>query len=79
MNRKGVNRKMKEKWIESFNLLIPAKTVCSDDGKKSFFSGNRNGLSAIMGFYRGNQAGALKPSYLVSANYQLFHEPTFDK
>ena len=26
------------------DLLILAKTVCSDDGKKSFFSDNRNGL-----------------------------------
>ena len=70
---------MKEKWIESINLLILAKTVCSDDGKKSFFSDNRNGLTAIMGLYRGNQAGALNPSYLVSANYQLFHKPAFGK
>ena len=79
MNRKGVNRKMKEKWIESFNLLIPAKTVCSDNGKKSFFSGNRNGLSAILGLFHGNQAGALNPSYLVWANYQLFYKPAFVK
>ena len=55
MNRKGVNREMKEKLIESFNLLIPAQTVCSDDGKKSFFSVNRNGSSAILGLFRGNQ------------------------
>ena len=77
MNRKGVNREMKEKLIESLNLLIPAQTVCSDDGKKSFFSVNRNGLSAILGLFRGNQAGVLNPSYLVSANYQLFHKPAF--
>ena len=48
MNRIRVNRKLKEKWIESFNLLIPAQTVYSDDGKKSFFSGDKNGLSAIL-------------------------------
>ena len=53
MNRKGVNREMKEKLIESFNLLIPAQTVCSDDGKKSFFSVNRNGLSAILDCFVG--------------------------
>ena len=55
MNRKEVNREMKEKLIESFNLLILAQTVCSDDGKKSFFSVNRNGLRAILGLFRGNQ------------------------
>ena len=77
INRKVVNREMKEKLIESFNLLIPAQTVCSDDGKKSFFSVNRNGLSAILGLFRGNQAGVLNPAYLASANYQLFHKPAF--
>ena len=77
INRKVVNREMKEKLIESFNLLIPAQTVCSDDGKKSFFSVNRNGLNAILGLFRGNQAGVLNLSYLASASYQLFHKPAF--
>ena len=77
INRKVVNREMKEKLIESFNLLIPAQTVCSDDGKKSFFSVNRNGLSAILELFRGNQAGVLNLSYLASASYQLFHKPAF--